>query len=103
LFHYNTHISRSFFDDSIIKLFFATAYNKFGEDGAWKQERVKQFFGEDELLIGRDFWNFICDTNNGNQMVINSYTKYAHFIKDALESIIEAARKNSAQLNKRRD
>ena len=42
-------------DNSIIKIFFATAYNKFGDDEIWKQERVKQFFGEDELLIERDF------------------------------------------------
>jgi len=84
-------------DDSIIKLFFATAYNKFGEEGTWKQGRVKQFFGEDELLIGRDFWNFICDSNDGNQMVVNTYKRYASHIKDALESIIGATRKNSVQ------
>lgn len=86
-------------DDSVIRLFFATAYNKFGEDEAWKQERVKQFFGEDELLIGRDFWNFICDTNEGNQMVINSYKKYAHFIKDALDRHNPSCSANLSPIN----
>jgi hypothetical protein len=65
--------------DSVIRLYFATAYNKFGESEIWKQERVKQFFGEDELLIGRDFWNFICDSNDGNRMVLEAYKQNAHF------------------------
>ena len=84
-------------NDSIIKVFFATAYNKFGDDEIWKQERVKQFFGEDELLIGRDFWNFICDSNDGNEIVIDAYKKHAPFVKEALEGIIKAARENSVQ------
>lgn len=29
--------------DDKIKLFFGTAYNKYGENAEWKQERVKQF------------------------------------------------------------
>ncbi len=81
--------------DSIIRLYFATAYNKFGEEEIWKQERVRQFFGEDELLIGRDFWNFVCDSNEGNNMVLEAYKKHAHLLKRALEDIIEAARKNT--------
>jgi len=46
-----------------IKVYFATAYNRFGEDQPWKQERVRQFFANEELLIGRDFWNFICKSD----------------------------------------
>lgn len=82
--------------DSTIKLFFATAYNKFGEGGTWKQERVRQFFGEDELLIGSDFWNFICDHNEGNNMVLAAYKKHAYLIKKAVEEIVIAA-KDSAK------
>jgi hypothetical protein len=81
--------------DSIIRLYFATAYNKFGEGELWKQERVRQFFGDDELLIGRDFWNFICESNDGNEMVLDAYRKHAYLLKRALEDIIEAARKNT--------
>ena len=44
-----------------IRIFLGTAYNKYGEDSEWKQERVKQFFSEDELLIGKDYWNFVCN------------------------------------------
>jgi Type II restriction endonuclease, TdeIII len=85
--------------DSVIRLYFATAYNKFGESEIWKQERVKQFFGEDELLIGRDFWNFICDSNDGNRMVLEAYKQNAHFLKVALEDIIKTARQNMRSSN----
>lgn len=30
--------------DENVKIYFATAYNKFGEGNTWKQERVGQFF-----------------------------------------------------------
>lgn len=40
---------------SKVTIFFATAYNRYGENKPWRQERVKQFFGNDELLIGKDF------------------------------------------------
>ena len=43
---------------SEVYTYFATAYNRFGEDKSWQQERVRQFFAEEELLIGKDFWNF---------------------------------------------
>lgn len=79
--------------DSVIRLYLATAYNKFGE-GGWDQARVKQFFGDDELLIGRDFWNFICDHDEGNTMVLNAYKQYAPTLKAALEDIIAAAKQN---------
>jgi len=85
--------------DSIIRLYFATAYNKFGEDKEWKQERVKQYFGDDELLIGRDFWNFICDSNEGNRMVLDAYKKYAPLLKTALEAIIEATKQSTRLQN----
>ncbi len=64
-----------------IKILFATAYNKFGEDKIWKQERVRQFFAEEELLIGKDFWNFICDCQDGYQIILKNYMQNAHYIK----------------------
>ena len=70
-----------------IKIFFGTAYNKFGEGKPWHQERVKQFFAEDELLIGRDYWNFVCNDTNGFDIVFNQYKISANKIKTALINI----------------
>ncbi len=82
--------------DSIIRLYFATAYNMLGEEIIWKQERVRQFFSEDELLIGSEFWNFICDSDEGYKMVIDAYRRHAPILKKTLEDIIEAARRKSS-------
>jgi hypothetical protein len=72
-----------------IKIFFGTAYNKFGEGKIWKQERVKQFFAEEELLIGADYWNFVCNDDNGFDIVFNQYKKSAEKIRIALTRIKE--------------
>lgn len=73
--------------DEKIKIFFGTAYNKYGENSEWKQERVKQFFAEEELLIGRDYWNFVCDDPNGFEIVFEQYKRSSDYIKEALEHI----------------
>lgn len=70
-----------------IKIFFGTAYNKFGEGKTWKQERVKQFFAEDELLIGTEYWNFVCNDENGFKIVFDQYKKSADKIRMALTKI----------------
>lgn len=70
-----------------IKIFFGTAYNMYGEGMEWKQERVKQFFADEELLIGKDYWNFVCDDSDGFSIVFEQYKKSASYIKDALERI----------------
>lgn len=70
-----------------ITIFFATAYNRFGEGEPWKQERVRQFFADDELQIGKDFWNFICKSDDGYETVLNAYKEKADIIKKSLESI----------------
>jgi len=72
-----------------IRCFFATAYNRFGEGKPWKQTRVLQFFSKDELLIGKDFWNFLCRSESGYEIVMDEYKKSAHFITRALDSIKE--------------
>lgn len=56
-----------------IKIFFAIAYNRYGETKPWRQERVRQFFADDELLIGKDFWNFVCRSKYGYQWVSEGY------------------------------
>lgn len=68
-------------------IFFATAYNKFGEGKQWKQERVKQFFAEDELLIGKNYWNFVCNDEHGFDIVFEQYRQSAKHIKNSLEKI----------------
>ncbi len=70
-----------------IKIFFGTAYNKFGEGKAWKQERVKQFFAEEELLIGTEYWNFVCNDTDGFNIVFKQYKKSAEKIRAALTKI----------------
>lgn len=72
-----------------ISAYFATAYNRYGEGAPWGQERVKQFFAPEELLIGKDFWNFICQSQDGYDIVIEAYRESAKAIKDALQSIKE--------------
>jgi len=63
-------LSNSLSPEAEIKMFFATAYNRYGEGKPWNQGRVKQFFADDELLIGKDFWNFICKSNDGYNIVL---------------------------------
>ena len=80
-------LANSLGKDAIIKTHFATAYNRFGEDNEWKQGRVLQFFSKDELLIGRDFWNFVCKSKKGYELVLETYKENAHLITTALEEI----------------
>lgn len=68
-------------------IFFGTAYNKFGEGKEWKQERVRQFFADDELLIGKDYWNFVCNSPVGFEIIFNQYKKSANNIRFALNEI----------------
>jgi hypothetical protein len=70
-----------------IEVYFATAYNRFGEGKIWQQERVKQFFAQEELLIGKDFWNFICQSDEGYDIILQTYNESAYLIKEALDTI----------------
>lgn len=70
-----------------VKIYFGTAYNRYGEGKPWKQERVRQFFSDDELLIGKDFWNFICKMDNGYEIILEAYKEKAPLIKKALDAI----------------
>ena len=75
--------------DAKIKIFFGTAYNKFGEGNPWKQERVLQFFAGEELLIGKDYWNFVCNDTDGFDVIFAQYKESANKIKDSLSKIKE--------------
>lgn len=71
-----------------VKIFFCTAYNKNGENEKWVQERVGQFFSENEIKVGRDFWNFVSNSPGGYEAVKTSYAKHAHYLKDTLKKIV---------------
>ncbi len=73
-----------------LKIYFATAYNRYGEGRDWTQQRVRQFFADEELLIGQDFWNFVCKSPKGYKVVIDEYRKNAPVIKEALREIKKA-------------
>ena len=70
-----------------IKLHFATAYNKFGEGNKWTQPNVEMFFASEELLIGKDFWNFVCKDETGFDTVIEAYNNNLFIIAETLEEI----------------
>ena len=73
-----------------IKICFATAYNRYGEGKPWTQGRVRQFFADEELLISSAFWNMVCKSDKGYEIVLDEYKKCAHYIKDALSKIKKA-------------
>lgn len=70
-------LSNTLPENAKISVFFATAYNRYGEDKIWSQERVRQFFAEDELLIGKSFWNFVCKSDDGYKTVLDAYKEKA--------------------------
>ncbi len=73
--------------DEEIRIFLGTAYNKFGEGNEWKQERVQQYFSEEELLIGYNYWNFVCNDDEGFNIVFEQYKISCQYIKESLERI----------------
>lgn len=64
-----------------IKIYFATAYNRYGEGRPWTQGRVLQFFAKDELLISADFWNLVCKSDKGYEIVLDELSKNLHLLK----------------------
>lgn len=73
-----------------VKICFATAYNRYGEGKPWTQGRVLQFFSKDELLISANFWNLVCKSDKGYDIVLDEYRKNAHHIISALAEIKRA-------------
>lgn len=80
-------LKNSISPDEKIMIYFATAYNKFGENNVWHQANVERFFACEELLIGKDYWNFVCNNNEGFDIVFDQYKKSAEYIKGALVRI----------------
>ena len=69
-----------------VKICFATAYNRYGEGKPWKQGRVLQFFAEEELLISSKFWNMVCKSPKGYEIVLDEYRKNAHLLRQIYKS-----------------
>lgn len=74
-------------DAEVVRIHFATAYNRFGEGRPWTQSRVLQYFAPQELLIGEDFWNFVCKSDDGYTWVLDEYRSQATEIIHALENV----------------
>lgn len=75
-----------------IKIYFATAYNKDSYDAgkeSWNQGSVENFFSSEELLIGKDFWNFICDDKDGWEIIKEEYKNSCHHIDKSLQEVKE--------------
>ena len=51
---------------------------------------IEQFFAEEELLISSNFWNLVCKSEKGYDIVIDEYKKNAHLIIEALAKIKNA-------------
>jgi len=73
-------------DEEVI-FYLATAYNMYGEGQEWNQTRVLQYFSKDELLIGKDYWNFVCQDEDGFDVVMAQYKIAAEFIKNTIRQI----------------
>lgn len=80
-------LKNSLANDDKVRIFFATAYNKFGENNPWKQANVQTFFAQEELLIGKNYWNFVCDDEMGFDIVFGQYQKSVLYMKSALDRI----------------
>ncbi len=83
-------LANSLGSEDKIKICFATAYNRYGEGKPWTQGRVLQFFAKDELLISSAFWNMVCKSSHGYEIVLDEYKKNAPLIIEALAKIKKA-------------
>jgi len=58
------------------------------EEGKALAARTSEaIFAQEALLIGKDFWYFIGQSDQGYDTVLEVYRENAHLISDALESI----------------
>ncbi len=87
---YEYFMLRNKFPGKNIRLRFATAYNKFGEGNLWNQHIVLSCFASDEVIVGKDYWNFICKDDDGFKVVMDQYQKSSDYIRKALEDIKHA-------------
>ena len=70
-----------------INIYFCVGYNKDGEDSEWKQASVQSCFAKDEIIVGKKYWNFVCDDEKGFDIVLEQYKESSKYIKKALQDI----------------
>lgn len=58
-----------------VKIFFGTACKLSCDEELRGKDTVQKYFAEDELLIGKDYWNFVCDDPDGFETVSIQYRK----------------------------
>lgn len=80
-------LSNKFGEDNL-KILFSTLSNNYGEGFPWTQRSVLQFFDNDELCIGKDFWNFITKSNDGFDIIFDEYSKYKKTVLNMAKSNI---------------
>ena len=51
------------------------------------QENVQRFFSKFELLICKDYWNFVCNDEHRFEIVFDPYKISSQYIKDSLTRI----------------
>ena len=51
------------------------------------KDKAMEAFAEDELLIGCDYWNFICQDNDGFNIIMEAYRNASVYLKEAIEYI----------------
>ena len=61
-----------------VRIYFATAYNRYGEGRPWTQGLMLQLFPKGELLISADFWNLVCKSEKGYEIVLDEYKRCAN-------------------------
>ena len=73
-----------------INIYFCVAYNKDGENNKWKQAAVQSCFADKEIIVGKKYWNFVCNDKKGFDIVLKQYKESAKYIKKALQDIKSA-------------
>lgn len=71
-----------------IEMKFGTFYNKDSmNEGveSWTQASVKKNFLNSELLIGKDFWSFLCNDHNAYSKILKIYNDHRDKTKKCLE------------------
>jgi len=79
-----------------VKILFATAYNRYGEGKSWTQGRVLQFFSIEELCISKDFWNLVCKSPDGFEIVNDELRRNAYYIRYVLERLRKIRRETKS-------
>ncbi len=75
-----------------INTYFATLYNKtslFDGSNKWNSGAVTKNFPKEELLIGKDFWEHVCNCEGAYQDIIKCYAKHSVITKNSIKELKE--------------